>query len=72
MWSTPIERTAPDGSNYHLVLLDTEGIDAYDQVAALHGAQWTCAAAEFQIIEAAPITRKGAACQSFTPEACFC
>ena len=64
MWSTPVERRAPDGSKYHLVcllamlpvicercinqrhlekecdeggawvqvLLDTEGIDAYDQV----------------------------------------
>ncbi|BDA47092.1 Guanylate-binding protein 1 [Coccomyxa sp. Obi] len=31
MWSTPVERQAPDGSKYHLVLLDTEGIDAYDQ-----------------------------------------
>lgn len=34
MWSTPIERTTPDGIKYHLVLLDTEGIDAYDQVRA--------------------------------------
>jgi Guanylate-binding protein, N-terminal domain len=32
MWSAPVQRTAPDGSNYSLVLLDTEGIDAYDQV----------------------------------------
>lgn len=24
-------RTAADGSTYHLVLLDSEGIDAYDQ-----------------------------------------
>ncbi|KAK9798122.1 hypothetical protein WJX73_001407 [Symbiochloris irregularis] len=31
MWSTPVERRNPDGSTYHLVLLDTEGIDAYDQ-----------------------------------------
>lgn len=31
MWSAPVERTAPDGSRYSLVLLDTEGIDAYDQ-----------------------------------------
>ncbi len=36
MWSTPIERTSPDGSKYHLVLLDTEGIDAYDQVRSQH------------------------------------
>lgn len=28
MWSAPVERTAPDGSKYSLVLLDTEGIDA--------------------------------------------
>lgn len=33
MWSTPQRRTAPDGSDYYLVLLDTEGIDAYDQTA---------------------------------------
>ena len=32
MWSAPVESTAPDGSKYSLVLLDTEGIDAYDQV----------------------------------------
>jgi hypothetical protein len=32
MWSTPIPQIAPDGSKHHLVLLDTEGIDAYDQV----------------------------------------
>ncbi|KAK9825847.1 hypothetical protein WJX81_003554 [Elliptochloris bilobata] len=31
MWSSPVERLSPDGSKYHLVLLDTEGIDAYDQ-----------------------------------------
>ncbi|KAG2501543.1 hypothetical protein HYH03_000050 [Edaphochlamys debaryana] len=31
MWSQPIRRTALDGSNYYLVLLDTEGIDAYNQ-----------------------------------------
>ncbi|KAG2488736.1 hypothetical protein HYH03_012735 [Edaphochlamys debaryana] len=33
MWSSPQRMTAPDGSAYHLVLLDTEGIDAYDQTA---------------------------------------
>ena len=32
MWSSPVERRGPDGSKYSLVLLDTEGIDAYDQV----------------------------------------
>lgn len=31
MWSTPVERRGADGSKYSLVLLDTEGIDAYDQ-----------------------------------------
>jgi hypothetical protein len=34
MWSAPVERRSPDGSKYSLVLLDTEGIDAYDQVSA--------------------------------------
>ncbi|KAG8065642.1 hypothetical protein GUJ93_ZPchr0004g39820 [Zizania palustris] len=31
MWSAPIKRTALDGTEYNLLLLDTEGIDAYDQ-----------------------------------------
>lgn len=31
MWSSPLKRTAPDGSEYSLLLLDSEGIDAYDQ-----------------------------------------
>ncbi|KAI3731766.1 hypothetical protein L1987_62955 [Smallanthus sonchifolius] len=31
LWSTPIKRTALDGTEYSLLLLDTEGIDAYDQ-----------------------------------------
>ncbi|GLC47864.1 hypothetical protein PLESTB_000033800 [Pleodorina starrii] len=31
LWSQPIRRTALDGSYYYLVLIDTEGIDAYDQ-----------------------------------------
>jgi len=31
MWSDPIPRRTPDGRPYHLILLDTEGIDAYDQ-----------------------------------------
>lgn len=34
MWSAPVERTGADGSKYNLVLLDTEGIDAYDQVSS--------------------------------------
>ncbi|MCH80975.1 guanylate-binding protein 7-like, partial [Trifolium medium] len=31
LWSTPIRRTALDGTVYNLLLLDSEGIDAYDQ-----------------------------------------
>ncbi|KAL3851355.1 hypothetical protein ACJIZ3_013237 [Penstemon smallii] len=31
MWSTPLRRTALDGTEYSLLLLDSEGIDAYDQ-----------------------------------------
>ena len=31
MWSQPVEHVAPDGRRCSLVLLDTEGIDAYDQ-----------------------------------------
>eukprot|EP00656_Telonema_subtile_P028445 TRINITY_DN3089_c0_g1_i2.p1 TRINITY_DN3089_c0_g1~~TRINITY_DN3089_c0_g1_i2.p1 ORF type:complete len:138 (-),score=31.50 TRINITY_DN3089_c0_g1_i2:44-457(-) len=31
IWSAPLERVAPDGSKYHVLLIDTEGIDAYDQ-----------------------------------------
>ncbi|KAJ7539848.1 hypothetical protein O6H91_11G111700 [Diphasiastrum complanatum] len=31
MWSAPLKRTAADGSEYNLLLLDSEGIDAYDQ-----------------------------------------
>lgn len=31
LWSTPLKRTALDGTEYNLLLLDTEGIDAYDQ-----------------------------------------
>ncbi|XP_020268861.1 plectin-like [Asparagus officinalis] len=31
MWSVPIKRTALDGTEYNLLLLDSEGIDAYDQ-----------------------------------------
>jgi hypothetical protein len=31
LWSTPIRRTALDGTQYSLLLLDSEGIDAYDQ-----------------------------------------
>jgi len=35
MWSTPIKRTAADGSQYNLILLDSEGIDSYDQTVSL-------------------------------------
>ncbi|CAN1807113.1 Guanylate-binding protein 6 [Linum perenne] len=31
LWSTPLKRTALDGTEYSLLLLDSEGIDAYDQ-----------------------------------------
>ncbi|XP_066321680.1 uncharacterized protein [Miscanthus floridulus] len=31
MWSAPIKRTALDRTEYSLLLLDSEGIDAYDQ-----------------------------------------
>ncbi|XP_057948927.1 uncharacterized protein LOC131144354 isoform X1 [Malania oleifera] len=31
LWSTPLRRTALDGTEYNLLLLDSEGIDAYDQ-----------------------------------------
>jgi len=36
MWSAPIKCTAPDGSEYNLLLLDSEGIDAYDQTVCLN------------------------------------
>jgi hypothetical protein len=36
MWSAPIKRTAADGSEYNLILLDSEGIDSYDQTVSLH------------------------------------
>ncbi|KNA17107.1 hypothetical protein SOVF_083190 [Spinacia oleracea] len=31
LWSVPLKRTALDGTEYNLILLDSEGIDAYDQ-----------------------------------------
>ncbi|XP_058730803.1 uncharacterized protein LOC131602651 [Vicia villosa] len=31
LWSSPLKRTALDGTEYNLLLLDSEGIDAYDQ-----------------------------------------
>ncbi|XP_020571439.1 guanylate-binding protein 3-like [Phalaenopsis equestris] len=31
MWSAPLKKTALDGTEYNLLLLDSEGIDAYDQ-----------------------------------------
>ena len=33
MWSAPIRRTAVDGTSYQLLLLDSEGIDAWDQAS---------------------------------------
>jgi len=35
LWSTPLKRTALDGTEYNLILLDSEGIDAYDQTVRL-------------------------------------
>ena len=35
MWSAPLKRTGLDGTEYSLVLLDTEGIDAYDQTVCV-------------------------------------
>ncbi|KAL2927639.1 Guanylate-binding protein 3 [Bienertia sinuspersici] len=32
VWSVPIKRTALDGIEYNLILLDSKGIDAYDQM----------------------------------------
>jgi hypothetical protein len=37
MWSAPLKRTGLDGTEYSLVLLDTEGIDAYDQTVCISG-----------------------------------
>ncbi|XP_041026148.1 guanylate-binding protein 1-like [Juglans microcarpa x Juglans regia] len=31
LWSTPLKRVALDGTEFNLLLLDSEGIDAYDQ-----------------------------------------
>ena len=36
MWSSPLRRTTLDGTEYNLLLLDTEGIDAYDQTGSFH------------------------------------
>eukprot|EP00854_Cymbomonas_tetramitiformis_P018741 gene18741-22380_t len=33
IWSKPLLQIAADGTPYHLLLLDTEGVDAYDQTA---------------------------------------
>ncbi|KAJ6683351.1 hypothetical protein OIU85_007075 [Salix viminalis] len=38
IWSAPLKRAALDGTEYSLVLLDCEGIDAYDQTGT-HSAQ---------------------------------
>lgn len=34
LWSTPLKRTSLDGTEYNLLLLDSEGIDAYDQTVS--------------------------------------
>lgn len=36
LWSAPLKRTALDGTEYNLLLLDSEGIDAYDQTVSFH------------------------------------
>lgn len=33
IWSRPVRRVGPDKEPYHLLLLDSEGIDAYNQTA---------------------------------------
>lgn len=35
LWSAPLKRTALDGTECNLLLLDTEGIDAYDQTVRI-------------------------------------
>ena len=35
MWSAPLKCTALDGTEYSLLLLDSEGIDAYDQTVCI-------------------------------------
>jgi len=35
LWSVPLKRTALDGTEYNLILLDSEGIDAYDQTVRI-------------------------------------
>ncbi len=42
MWSAPLKCTAPDGSEYNLLLLDSEGIDAYDQTVCLNPQEYLC------------------------------
>ena len=34
LWSSPVPTTDTDGRPYHLILIDTEGIDAFDQTTA--------------------------------------
>jgi hypothetical protein len=36
MWSAPVQRTGPSGDDYSLVLLDSEGIEAYDQASRMY------------------------------------
>ncbi|KAG2489141.1 hypothetical protein HYH03_012367 [Edaphochlamys debaryana] len=33
LWSKPIQRKLPNGQPYHIVLIDAEGIDSFDQTA---------------------------------------
>lgn len=48
MWSTPIKRTAADGSEYNLILLDSEGIDSYDQTVSSQPCFWHVPVAKFK------------------------
>ncbi|KAL9407204.1 hypothetical protein Peur_004176 [Populus x canadensis] len=34
LWSALLKRIALDGTQYNLLLLDSEGIDAYDQIVS--------------------------------------
>lgn len=36
MWSAPLKIKDSRGADYNLLLLDSEGIDAYDQTVSLH------------------------------------
>ena len=68
MWSTPIQRQAVDGSPYQLVLLDSEGIDAWDQASALVAAH----AARCSIHLSRSVRRLSIACLCVTSDMPAC